>query len=243
MKTNWLPELLFLGDEKLMRQKWLGCLLALLMLSSCSWLQQRIDKFLGVEEGDTAQELAWDGMDAYESGKYAAAIEKFQKLKDYYPFSKYAILAELKIADAHYQREEYEEAIFEYENFERLHPRNEAIPYVIYQIGMCYYDQIGTPDRDQTSARKALETFQRLKKQFPQDQYSRRSDEKINKCIKSLVGNKYRVGLFYYKSKHFKAALQRFMSIISDYPDVGYHQQALEYIAKCEDSIAKEEAK
>jgi outer membrane protein assembly factor BamD len=226
-----------------MWRKFFGCLVALLVLSGCSSLQQRINKFLCVQEGDTAQELAWDGMDAYENGKYATAIEKFQKLKDYYPFSKYAILAELKIADSHYHREEYEDAIFEYENFEKLHPRNEAIPYVIYQIGMCYYERIGTPDRDQTSASKALETFQRLKKQFPRDQYSRRSDEKITKCFKSLAGHAYGVGIFYYKSKHFKAALHRFMSVISDYPDVGYHQQALEYIAKCEASIAKEESR
>jgi len=218
-------------------------LITLLVLTGCSSLQDRIDKFLGVDEGDSAQELAWDGMDAYENGKYSKAIEKFQKLKDYYPFSKYAILAELKIADAHYQREEYEEAIFEYENFERLHPRNEAVPYVIYQIGMCYYDQIGTTDRDQTSARKALEAFQRLQKQFPKDQYARRSEEKINKTLKSLAGHTYNIGVFYYKTKHYEAALHRFMSIISDYPDVGYHQQALEYIAKCEASLAKKNSK
>jgi outer membrane protein assembly factor BamD len=215
-------------------------LVALLVLAGCSSLQDSIDKFLGVDEGDSAQELAWDGMDAYESGKYLRAIEKFQKLKDFYPFSKYAILAELKIADAHYQRKEYEEAIFEYENFERLHPRNEAIPYVIYQIGRCYYDQIATTDRDQTSARKALETFQRLQKQFPEDQYARRAEEHISKTLKSLAGHTYYIGVFYYRTKHYKAALHRFMSIISDYPDVGYHQKALEYISKCEASIAKE---
>ena len=220
-----------------------GCLIAVLVLAGCSSLQQRIDKFLGVKEGDTALELAWQGMDAYESGKYATAIERFQKLKDYYPFSKYAILADLKIADSHYQRGEYEDAIFEYENFEKLHPRNEAIPYVIYQIGMCYYDRIETPDRDQTSARKALETFQRLIKQFPKDEFARRAEENLNKCYKSLAGHTYGVGMFYYKAKHFKAALHRFMSIISDYPDVGYHQQALEHIAKCEASLAKEESK
>ena len=220
-----------------------GCLLAALMLIGCSSLQQRIDKLLGREEAHTAQELAWNGMEDYENGKYADSIEKFQKLKDYYPFSKYAILADLKIADAHYHREEYEDAIFGYENFEKLHPRNEAIPYVIYQIGMCYYDQISTPDRDQTAARKALETFQRLKKQFPQDEYARRSEEKITKCLKSLAESTYLIGVFYYRSNHFKAALQRFMSVISDYPDVGYHQQALEYIAKCEASIAEEEPK
>ena len=220
----------------------IGCLIVLLVLTGCSSVQDRIDKFLGVDEGDSAQELAWDGMDAYENGKYLKAIEKFQKLKDFYPFSKYAILAELKIADAHYQREEYEEAIFEYENFEGLHPRNEAIPYVIYQIRRSYYDQIDTTDRDQTSARKALEAFQRLQKQFPEDQYARRSEEPISKALKSMAGNTYYIGLFYYRTKHYKAALHRFMSIISDYPDVGYHQQALEYITKCEAEIAEEKS-
>jgi outer membrane protein assembly factor BamD len=218
------------------------CLIIFVVLTGCTSLRDSIDKFLGIEEGGTADELAWEGMDAYESGKYLKAITKFQKIKDFYPFSKYAILAELKIADAHYQRKEYEEAIFEYENFERLHPRNEAIPYVIYQIGRCYFDQIDTTDRDQTSARKALEAFQRLQKQFPEDQYARRSEEHISIALKSLAGHTYRIGVFYYKTKHYKAALHRFMSIISDYPDVGYHQQALEYIAKCEASIAKEKS-
>ena len=218
------------------------CLVVLLVATGCSTLKDQFDKIFGIEDSVGAQELAWEGMDAYESGKYDKAIEKFQKLKDYYPFSKYAILAELKIADAHYQREEYEEAAFAYENFEQLHPRNEAIPYVIYQIGRCYYDKIDSPDRDQTSAQKALETFQRLVKQFPGDQYSTRAAEHIKTAQKSLAGHAYVVGIFYYKTKHYKAALNRFMSIISDYPDVGYHQKALEYIARCEASIAREES-
>lgn len=197
---------------------------------------------MGIEDADSAQGLAWEGMDAYKNGKYQKAIEKFQKIKDYYPFSKYAILAELKIADSHYHREEYEDAIFAYENFEQLHPRNEAIPYVIYQLGRCYYDQIGTPDRDQTSAQKALQTFQRLIKQFPRDQYSIRAAEHIKTAQKSLAGHAYIVGVFYYKTKHYKAALNRFMSIVSDYPDVGYHQKALEYIARCEASLAQKES-
>lgn len=218
------------------------CLVVLLVATGCSTLKDQFNKIFGIDDSVGAQELAWEGMDAYENGKYDKAIEKFQKLKDYYPFSKYAILAELKIADAHYQREEYEEAAFAYENFEQLHPRNEAIPYVIYQIGRCYYDQIDSPDRDQTSAQKALETFQRLVKQFPGDQYSTRAAEHIKTAQKSLAGHAYVVGVFYYNTKHYKAALNRFMSIISDYPDVGYHQKALEYIARCEASIAREES-
>ena len=225
-----------------MRPLWIICLVVTLIATGCSSIEKQIDKLLGIDDGGTAQELAWDGMDAYEDGRYDKAIEKFQQLKDYYPFSKYAILAELKIADSHYKRQEYGEAIFAYENFEQLHPRNEAIPYVIYQIGRCYYDQIDTPDRDQTSAQKALETFNRLIEQYPQDKYAVRAAEHIDKCQKSLAGHAYVVGVFYYRTKHYKAALHRFMSVISEYPDVGYHQKALEYIAKCESSIAKEEA-
>ena len=217
-------------------------LVALLTTSGCSSLRSQFNKLLGYKEESSAQELAWAGMEAYEKERYKEAIEKFQKLKDFYPFSKYAILAELKIADAHYQREDYEDAIFAYENFEQLHPRNEAIPYVIYQIGRCYFDQINTPDRDQTSAEKALATFQRLIKQYPRDEYSIRAAEHIRTAQKSLAGHAYGIGVFYYKTKHYKAALHRFMEIISDYPDVGYHQKALEYIAKCETAIAKEES-
>ena len=209
--------------------------------SGCSALKKTWNAITGKDETRSAQQLAWDGMDAFEDGDYKEAIENFQQLRDWYPFSKYAILAELKIADAHYRLEQYEEAVFAYEEFENLHPRNQAIPYVIYQIGRCYYDQIGTIDRDQRPARKALETFQRLHKQFPNDPYARSSAEHIPKCLKSLAGNDYYIGVFYYKSKHYKAALNRFMSVLSNYPDVGYHQEALEYIAKCEASLSEDE--
>jgi len=210
------------------------------MGSGCSSLKKTWNAIVGEDDTAPAQQLAWDGMDAYEDGDYKDATEYFQKLKDFYPFSKYAILAELKIADSHYHLEQYEEAIFAYSEFEKLHPRNEAIPYVIYQIGLCYFVQIDTIDRDQTPAAMALSTFQRLNKQFPDDQYARSGAEHLTRCYKSLAGNEYYVGEFYYKSKHYKAALTRFMAVLSTYPDVGYHQKALQYIAKCEESLAEE---
>jgi outer membrane protein assembly factor BamD len=213
----------------------------MLLGSGCSALKKTWSAIVGEDETAPAQQLAWDGMDAYEDGDYKDAIEYFQKLKDFYPFSKYAILAELKIADSHYHLEQYEEAIFAYSEFEKLHPRNEAIPYVIYQIGLCYFVQIDTIDRDQTPAAMALSTFQRLNKQFPDDQYARSGAEHLTRCYKSLAGNEYYIGEFYYKSKHYKAALNRFMAVLSIYPDVGYHQKALQYIAKCEASLTEEE--
>ncbi|MGE5257829.1 MAG: hypothetical protein ACM3KE_14220, partial [Hyphomicrobiales bacterium] len=39
---------------------------------------------------------------------------------------------------------------------------------------------------------------------------------------------------------HYKAALARFRVVVSDFPDVGYHQPALDYIKRCEKLIAEE---
>ena len=191
----------------------------------------------------TAQELARDGMDQFNRGRYEESIKSFEKLKGWYPFSKFVPFAELKIADAHYNIKEYGEAVAAYEEFESLHPRNEAIPYAIYKIGLCYFKQIDTIDRDQTTAKKALNTFNRLKKQFPEDAYSIKAEEHIKQCLKILTGHELYVGLFYLKSKHYKAALHRFKSILTQYPDVGVHQKALHYIATCEALLKKQEKK
>jgi len=223
-----------------------GMLLALMcgcstISETATDIKKSVAGFFGLsDENLTAEELAMRGMEAFDDGEYKKAIEHFQKLKDIYPFSRYAMLAELKLGDAHYRVEQYEDAVFAYEEFEKLHPRNEAIPYVIYQIGRCHFDRMSTPDRDQTSARKALEAFQRLQKQFPNDPYSRSAADHLIACYKSLAGHEFGVGQFYFKSHHYRAALARFRAVVSEFPDVGYHQSALDYITQCDKYIAEE---
>lgn len=189
----------------------------------------------------TVQQLIQDGVAAYDLGNFADALENFEQLKNWYPFSKYAILAELKIADANYQIKQYPEAIAAYEDFERLHPRNEAIPYVIYQIGRCHFEQIDAIDQDQTSARKALEIFRRLVNQYPRDAYSRTAQTHIVFCLQSLAEHDFYIGKYYFKAKHYDAALERFLSIVRKYPDVGIHHAALMYVAKCRAFLENEE--
>lgn len=209
---------------------YLLCFVSCLLLPGCAWFQPEKEK--------SAYELAVEGMEAFKEGYYRDAIDLFQKLKDRYPFSKYAILAELKIADCHYHRKEYEDAIFWYEEFEKLHPRNEAVPYVVYQSGLCYFEQLDTIDRDQTPAQQARKIFEKLIRSYPQCEYVKTARQHIKACIKSLAEHDFYVGLFYYKSKHYSAALERFRNIIRDYPDVGVHYKALQYIPLCQAMVS-----
>lgn len=209
------------------------CIVALVTFSGCSFFKSK-------EEVKSAEVLVQEGVEQFDKGSYKDALKAFEQLKDWYPFSKYVILAELKIGDAYYNLKEYNDAVFAYEEFADLHPGNEAIPYVIYQIGRCYFDQMDTIDRDQSTTRKALDTFRQLQKQHPGSIYAERAVDHINKCLKNLAGNEFYIGLFYYKSKRYAAALHRFQAVVSRYPDVGIHRQAMQYIAKCESHLAKQ---
>ena len=197
----------------------------------CSWFKK-------TEERDTARELAEKGMEKYNHRDYEDAIEAFQNLKDWYPFSQYAILAELKLGDAHYHRKEYEDAIVAYESFENLHPKNEATPYVVYQLGRCYFDRMETIDRDQTMAQEALKAFERLARTYPASPYAGKAEAHMRICNKNLAEHDFYVGMFYYKSKHYKAALERFKTVVRSYPDLGVHHKALKYIALCQEKLS-----
>src|SRR3972149_9036761 len=97
------------------------------------------------------------GLVLFNKGQYTEALTKFQQLKSSFPNSPpYTLWAELKVGDCHFLQKQYVEAIAAYEEFKKIHPGHEEVPYVQYQIGVSYYNQMLTLDRDQTFTNKAL---------------------------------------------------------------------------------------
>ncbi len=208
------------------RQVVIVVLFSLTFCFGCAGLENKKEK--------SARDLIMEGMENFNDGRYKSAIESFEKLKDCYPFGRYAILAELKIADSYYLLKKYEDAAFAYEEFENLHPQNEAVPYVIYQNGLCYFERIAALDRDQSAAYKSIEIFDRLIQSYSDSPYAKRGNDNIKQCIRSISEYELYVGKFYFKIKHYKAALKRFKNLLSKYPDTGVHYEAIKYIAECE---------
>lgn len=197
----------------------------------------------GKKEEKTPAELMSEGMKSFEKGNYEAAAETFQKVKDRYPYNTFAIIAELKMADSLYKREVYEEAYDAYDEFERLHPKNENIPYVIYQKGMSHFQQLKTIDRDQSHTLKSEEEFERLVKRFPRDDYAKRARKNIRKCLVYLAEYELYVGHFYYKMEKYRAAMARYTYLMNTYPDMGQYHEALEYMRRCKEELSKETRK
>jgi outer membrane protein assembly factor BamD len=204
------------------------------LISGCSSFD--LPSFLGGTSGQmnkNAEQLASEGAAAFMNEDYKDAVKAYTDLKDWYPFSKYAILAELKIADSHFRLEQYDEAVIGYESFERMHPRNDAIPYVINQIGLCWFNQIDTIDRDYTPARNALGQFQRLLDQYPGNEYAKEATKHIKICIDNIVGHELYVADFYLKTKEYKAALKRYEFIVEYFPGTEQSKVAMNKIPKC----------
>lgn len=197
------------------------------------------DQFF-LEEEKTPEQLMSEGTEDLEGGYYEAANEAFQKIRDRYPYSKFVVMAELKMSDALYKMELYDEAYDAYDEFERLHPKNSNIAYVIYQKGMCHFNQVSTIDRDQSHTLKAKEDFERLIKKFPGNEYANRARIKTRECYISLAEYELYVGHFYYKMEKYRAAAGRYRYLIERYPDLGQYHQALEYLSKCREELAEE---
>lgn len=122
-----------------------GLFLLLVLCSGCGV----IDYFFLSPPEDTAQELAELGNEAMQEKEYGKAIEYFQKLRDRYPFSPFTTAGELSLGDAYFLDEQYRAASETYKEFESLHPRHEAIPYVLLQIGISSYNQFESIDLPQ----------------------------------------------------------------------------------------------
>lgn len=159
------------------------------------------------------------GLAKFNKRDYVEAQKKFEQLKSGFPDSPpYTIWAELKIADCHFLKKEYVEAIAAYEEFKKIHPTHEEIPYVQYQIGLAYFNQILTLDRDQTSTKKALSNFEYLIANYPPSLFVEKAKGKIDVCRKRLVDHEFYIGNFYYKHGKYQAAVFRFEELLKKFP-------------------------
>ncbi len=175
----------------------------------------------------------------FEKGYYELAEKDFQEIRDRYPDSPYALWAELKLADCKFFSGRYLEAVVLYQEFEKLHPTNEAVPYVIFQIGTCYYRMMLSPDRDQTYTRKAIEAYRRLIDNYPDSPYVYEAKRRIARARERLAEHEWYVARFYFRTGRYRAAYYRLLYLLDNFPDTRtasrvralareYYQKALE---------------
>ena len=207
--------------------------LLLLTLTGCASIKDFFD-FSGkkVDVHLPAETLIAKGLDEYNIGRYYMAEQYFTEILDRHPFSPQAMLAELKAADCKYFQEKYYEALLLYKQFEERHPTNEAMPYVMYQKGMCNYNRIDTIDRDPDGATQAIQDFSQLLRAYPVSPYTEEATARIKAAKEFLVNHEFFIVKFYLRTEKYSEAEMRLKYIIAMYPDAAITPRAKDLLAE-----------
>lgn len=170
---------------------------------------------------------------------YPKAVKLFQDLITYYPYSKYAPLAELHIADCKFAMQDWREAGPAYEDFIKFHPVHPEVPYATYRLGLCHYKQRLKYYRDQAETKSALAQFELVRTRYSNSPYAQEAEPVRQDCLKRLAQHELYVGDFYFKHQQYWAAAMRYAVISKTYPDPGLNDQALFQEARSYDRLRR----
>ena len=96
------------------------------------------------------------GADRLDRGLWNQAVIYFNEVERQHPYSEWSRRAILMTAYAHYQANDYAEAIGDADRFISLYPGNPTAAYAHYLRAICYFEQIVDVYRDQAATGQAL---------------------------------------------------------------------------------------
>jgi outer membrane protein assembly factor BamD len=137
----------------------------------------------------------------------------------------------MKRGEAFFDKEEYAEALVEYNHFLDLHKTHVLAPYAAYRIGETHFKMAKSIDRDPEPLQKAITALERMRKDFPGSRYDGQAQQKIQECHDWLAQMHLFVGQFYYRRGSYLAAAHRFEQIMKSYPDKPVAPEALYFLA------------
>ena len=173
------------------------------------------------------EELYNEAMDMLEVQNYTGAVASFEEVDRQHPYSVWATKAQLMSAYVNYRADKYDEAIIALDRFIDLHPGNRDIGYAYYLRAISYYEQIVDVGRDQKITRLALDSLQDVVRRFPNSEYARDAQLKIDLARDHLAGKEMSVGRYYQRQGEYLAAINRFTTTIRDYETTTHVPEAL----------------
>lgn len=182
-------------------------------------------------EQPSADSLSSEAMQAYNHGKYHAALKLFQEIQNRFPFSKYSRKAKLREADCHYYEGHYSQAIANYERFAQDHPSHKAMSYVLFRIGMSYARQMDTVDRDPRAAEMAEDAFNNLISRYPDSPFTAEARKQIKKARNFLAFHELYVADYYFKTDKNQQAEYRLEYLTTNYPETKPAAEAKKILA------------
>ncbi len=173
------------------------------------------------------EELYNHGVDAMNAKNYSEAVTQFDNVEQYYPYSSWAVNAQLMQGYSEYLQSHYTDAIGTLDRFIQLHPSHHEIAYAYYLRALCFYEQIADVSRDQKGTSEAMAALQEVVNRFPDSAYGRDARLKIDLARDHLAGKEMAIGRWYEDQHLYTAAIGRFERVVEDYQTTNHVPEAL----------------
>lgn len=174
-------------------------------------------------------------MVAFDEHDWDKARALFKEVKRKYSYSRYARLAELRLADADVASEKLAEAIQAYRSFVHDHRTDPEVPYARFRICKSLFDQISDggfllpplEERDQATSGESYRELASFVKDYPSGPYNAQARYMLAVVTGRLVRHELYVAQYYLKRNEFDAAVSRALHALRTYNGSGLEAEAL----------------
>ena len=227
-----------------MKNKFLLTMFALIVLASCSSVQE--------EEKEEPEVLLYkQSQDRMNAKNFIGAVESLSRIERFYPFGVYAEQARADLIYAFYMSGDYDNAYAASEKFIRLYPRNTNIDYAYFMRGMTgYYEDEGLlsdifaldlSKRDVSTAMKSYADLTEFMIRYPESEYVDVARERLI-FLRNLVASSELDGAEFYLARGaYLGALKRANYVLKNIPNSSEKERALSIMKEAYENLGYDE--
>ncbi|MBK7582807.1 MAG: tetratricopeptide repeat protein [Myxococcales bacterium] len=175
-----------------------------------------------------------DALKAYFDKDWEEATLLFKEVKRKYGYSRYARLADLRLADIEFKQEKFAESISSYKAFVHDYPNDPEVPYARYRVAKALFEQSGPTlllppleERDLASVHDAYDSIRAFLGDFPNYKQARELSYMLEMVAGLLARHELYVARFYLTRGNFDAAVARCQHALRTYEGSGLEPEAM----------------
>ena len=181
-----------------------------------------------------------EGYEEFEAGDSLYAAKKFNEAELLFPQSSWAPKAALMAAYVYYAQDYYFDAESELKRFIKTYPKSQDLAYAHFLLAMCYYEKIVDEKKDLGPLLRAQEKFNFIIKKFPESDYALDAEYKLDLIQDYLASKEMYIARHYMKKKKWIASINRYKTVVEQYENTVYVEEALHRLVELYFSIGLE---
>ena len=172
--------------------------------------------------GEADQVLLDRGNAALKERRWIRARQYYSELLESYPQSPLRAEAKLGVGDSYLGENNsaaYVYAQNEYREFLAFYPTNPKADYAQMQLGMVHFNQMLSPQRDQTSTKEAIREFDVFVQRYPNSPLINQVRQRLRESKDRLSDSDLAAGNTYLAMRHYSGAELRYRHILTNDPE------------------------